>query len=79
MAKEANLTKIARTPRARKDSFSDSIFVGFDVHKESYSVTILDEEGSNKTFAMSAEPSDLVKEPVLTGCLVEQVAHEAGP
>lgn len=73
------MSKIARTTRTRKDTFSGSIFVGVDVHKKSYSVTILDEEGTDKTFSMSAEPSQLVKKLVLTGCPVKQVVYEAGP
>lgn len=73
------MSKIAQTPRTRKDTFSGSIFVGVDVHKKSYSVTILDEEGKNKTFSMLAEPYDLVKKLVLTGCTINQVVYEAGP
>lgn len=73
------MTKIARTTRARKDTFSGSIFVGVDVHKKSYSVSILDEEGTDKTFSMPAEPHDLVKKLLMTGCPVNQVVYEAGP
>lgn len=73
------MSKIARTTKTRKDTFSGSIFVGIDVHKKSYSVTIFDEEGTDKTFSMSAEPNDLVKKLLMTGCPVNQVVYEAGP
>jgi len=53
--------------------------VGVDVHKNSYAVTILDEEGRDKHFTMASDPLSLVKKLALTGCVVKQVVYEAGP
>lgn len=73
------MSRIARTPKIRKDTFSGSLFVGVDVHKKSYSVSIIDEVGKETTFSMTAEPLELVKKLTLTGCSVKQIAYEAGP
>ncbi len=54
MAKEANMKKIARTSPIRKDALSGNVWVGVDVHKNSYAVTILDEEGRDKHFTMAS-------------------------
>lgn len=73
------MKKITRATQTRKESFSGSICVGVDVHKKSYAVSIIDEEGRSKTFSMSAEPFELVKLLLHTGCVVRQVVYEAGP
>lgn len=73
------MNKIARATQTRKESFSGSINVGVDVHKKSYSVSIIDEDGRSKTFSMGAEPFELVKYLLATGCVVRQVVYEAGP
>lgn len=73
------MKKVARNGISRKDTFSGSIWVGVDVHKKSYSVTMLDEEGRNKTFSMCADPLELIKKLVVVGGVVKRVVYEAGP
>lgn len=73
------MKKVTQNTVARKDTFSGDIWVGVDVHKKSYSVTILDQEGRDKQFTMLADPLALVRKLVLTGCPVKQVVYEAGP
>lgn len=50
------MKKVTQNTAARKDTFSGDIWVGVDVHKKSYSVTILDQEGRDKQFTMLADP-----------------------
>lgn len=73
------MKKLARNSNPRKVTFSGSIWVGVDVHKKSYSVTILDENGQEKTFSMNANPDELVKKLTLIGCPIKNVVYEAGP
>ena len=73
------MKKVSRNNKARKETFSGSIWVGVDIHKKSYSVTIRDEEGRERTFSMSSDPEALARKLIMLGCVVNQVVYEAGP
>ena len=73
------MKKIARNTFIRKDAVSGNVWVGVDVHKNSYAVTILDENGRDMNFTMPADPLTLAKKLILIGCVVKQVVYEAGP
>ena len=63
VAKEANMIKVAKKhgkeKRGQVNFNGKACWVGVDVHKVSYAVAILDEDGQQHVFSTSAEPKKL--------------------
>jgi len=54
-------------------------WVGVDVHKASYAVSILSEEGLHKEFTSNANPKKLLLQLVAMGIVIKALAYESGP
>ena len=78
VAKETNMKKV--TQKEKKVDFSGrACWVGVDVHKQSYSVALLSEEGLRKEFTITANPQKLLAKLVALGVVVKGLAQESGP
>jgi len=73
------MSTIARKGQVRKVHFEDAIWVGVDVHKNSYAVAVRDQEGRAVQFTMAADNDAFVRKIASYGQPVAQVAYEAGP
>ena len=73
------MKKIAHQGQVQKVRFEGPIWVGVDVHKNSYAVAVRDQEGSTIQFVMAADDDAFVRKIVSYGQPVAQVAYEAGP
>ena len=54
-------------------------WVGVDVHKVSYAVAILDEDGQRLEFSTPAEPKKLLLQLLKMGMSIKALAYESGP
>ena len=54
-------------------------WVGVDVHKASYAVAVLDEDGQRLEFSTGAEPKNLLLQLLKMGMSIKALAHESGP
>ena len=70
---------LARKGQAREVRFEGTIWVGVDVHKNSYAVAVLDQEGRAVQFTMAADNDAFVRKILSYGQPVALVAYEAGP
>ena len=73
------MKKISRRVQVGKAGFTSTIWVGVDVHKNSYAVAICDGEGRNVQFTMSADNEAFVKKIQEYEAPIGLVAYEAGP
>jgi transposase len=80
MAKEANMNKVAKNYKSGKIDFSGkACWVGVDVHKSSYAVAILDEEGQRLEFSAPANPKRLLLQLLKMGMSIKALTYESGP
>jgi transposase len=56
-----------------------SCWIGVDVHKVSYAVAILDEDGQRLEFSTPAEPKKLLLQLVKMGMSIKALTYESGP
>lgn len=54
-------------------------WVGVDVHKASYAVAIMDEDGQRLEFSTPAEPKRLLVQLLKMGMTIKALTHESGP
>lgn len=73
------MKKVARITTEKEVKFLRPAWVGVDVHKKSYSVTILEGVRTPTTFVMNADPLELVKKLTTLNCNIQKVVYEAGP
>ena len=73
------MSTIAYKDQARKVRFAGPIWVGVDVHKNSYAVAVRDQEGRAVQFTMTVDNAAFVRKILSYGQPVAQVAYEAGP
>jgi len=83
VAKEANMSMITKQSDKRKQAQVDftgtPCWVGIDVHKSSYAVAILDEDGQRQEFSTPAEPKKLLVQ-LLKMCMhIQALVYESGP
>ena len=83
MAKEANIDTITRKNGKEKRNQINfggkSCWIGVDVHKASYAVAFLSEEGQRHTFSTVAEPRKLLHQLLHMGMTVKALTYESGP
>lgn len=79
VAKEANMKKVTKKSNPVELS-GKRCYVGVDVHKASYYVSILAEDGARREFSTKADPDSLVFTLCeKLGITVMALAHESGP
>jgi transposase len=61
------------------DFVGKTCWVGVDVHKSSYAVAILDEEGQRFEFSTLAEPKKLLLQLLQMGMIIKALVYESGP
>jgi len=80
---EANMGKISRKDgkgkRNQINFAGKACWIGVDVHKSSYAVAILDEEGQRLEFSTVAEPKKLLGQLVHMGMTIKGLTYESGP
>jgi transposase len=83
VAKEVNVSIVAKKQskekRGRVSFDGKACWVGVDVHKASYAVAVLDEEGQRLEFSTSAEPKKLLLQLLGMGMTIKALAYESGP
>jgi transposase len=83
VAKEANMTtvtnKSGKGKRGQSDFDGKVCRVGVDVHKSSYAVAILSEDGQRLEFSAPAEPKRLLLQLLKMGISIKALAYESGP
>jgi transposase len=83
VAKEANMSKVAKKHDKEKReqvNFAGKIcWIGVDVHKVSYAVAILDENGQRLEFSTPAEPKNLLLQLLKRGITIKALTYESGP
>ena len=65
--------------RAQVDFTGKACWVGVDVHKSSYAVAILDEDGQRQEFSTLAEPKRLLVQLLKMGMYIQALVYESGP
>ncbi len=65
--------------QVREVRFEGAIWVGVDVHKNSYAVAVRDQEGRAVQFTMAADNDAFVRKIISYGQPIALVAYEAGP
>ena len=73
------MCKISRKGKGCEVRFEGPIWVGVDVHKNSYAVAVLDQKGRAIQFTMAADNDAFVRKIMSYGQPVAQVTYEAGP
>ncbi len=73
------MSKVARKGQVQEVRFEGAVWVGVDVHKNSYAVAVRDQEGRAVQFTMAADNDAFVQKVLSYGQPVAQVAYEAGP
>jgi transposase len=63
----------------RVDFDGKACWVGVDVHKSSYAVAILDEDGQRLEFSTRAEPKKLLLQLLTMGMSIKALTYESGP
>jgi transposase len=81
VAKEAiNMSRVAKKRNTVKIDFNGKgCWIGVDVHKSSYAVAILDEDGQRLEFSTPAEPKGLLLKLLKMGMLIKALTYESGP
>jgi transposase len=81
VAKEANMGTVAKKVSDGKkvDFDGKACWIGVDVHKSSYAVAILDEDGQRLEFSTKAEPKKLLLQLVQMGVHIKALTYESGP
>jgi transposase len=83
VAKEVNMSIVAKRQSKEKRGHVNfdgkACWVGVDVHKISYAVAILDEEGQRQEFSTPAEPKKLLLQLLGMGMTIKALAYESGP
>ncbi|MCL2459524.1 MAG: IS110 family transposase [Desulfobulbus sp.] len=84
MAKEASIiSKVTRKDgKGKRNQINfegKSCLIGVDVHKASYAVAILDEEGQRLEFSTVARPRKLVTQLLQMGMTIKALTCESGP
>lgn len=83
VAKEANMSNVAKRrgkeKRGQVDFNGRACWVGVDVHKISYAVAILDEDGQRLEFSTPAEPKRLLLQLLKMGMTIKALTYESGP
>jgi transposase len=83
VAKEANMSKVAKSRGKEKSEQVNfdgkACWVGVDVHKVSYAVAILAEDGQRLEFSTPAEPKKLLLQLLKMGMSIKALAYESGP
>ena len=73
------MKKVSRKAQVKEVRFAGPIWVGVDVHKNSYAVAIRDNEGRGIQFTMSSDNEAFVKKIQEYNVPIGLVAYEAGP
>ena len=77
------MNKVAKKQDKEKGIGSNFVgkvcWVGIDVHKISYAVAILDEDGQRLEFSTPAEPKKLLLQLLKMGMIIKTLTHESGP
>ena len=73
------MSRVTHQGQTRKVRFEGPIWVGVDVHKNSYAIAVRDQEGRAVQFTMAADNDAFVRKIASYGQPVAQVAYEAGP
>jgi transposase len=83
VAKEANMITVAKKSgkgkRAQVSFDGKLCWIGVDVHKVSYAVAILDEDGQRLEFSTPAGPKKLLMQLLAMGITIKALAYESGP
>jgi transposase len=83
VAKEANMSNVAKRrgkeKRGQVDFNGKACWIGVDVHKVSYAVAVLDEDGQRLEFSTPAEPKGLLLQLLKMGMTIKVLAYESGP
>jgi len=83
VAKEANMSMIPKQSGKRKQAQVDftgkTCWVGVDVHKSSYAVAILDEDGQRQEFSTLADSQRLLVQLLKMGMHIQTLVYESGP
>ena len=83
VAKEVNMSIVTKRQSKKKcgrvNFDGKACWVGVDVHKVSYAVAILDEEGQRLGFSTPAEPRKLLLQLLGMGMTIKALAYESGP
>jgi transposase len=83
VAKEANMSKVTKRHREEKQGIGNFVgkdcWVGVDVHKVTYAVAILSEEGQRLEFSAPADPKKLLLQLVKMGMNIKALTYESGP
>lgn len=69
----------SKEKRGRVSFDGKACWVGVDVHKASYAVAILDEEGQRLGFSTPADPKKLLLQLLGMGMTIKALAYESGP
>ena len=83
VAKEVNMSSVANRQCKEKCGHVNfegkACWVGVDVHKVSYAVAILDEDGQRHEFSTSAVPKKLLLQLLGIGMTIKALVYESGP
>jgi transposase len=83
VAKEVNMSFVAKRQNKEKRGHVNlegkACWVGVDVHKASYAVAILDEDGQRLEFSTPAIPRKLLLQLLGMGMTINALAYESGP
>ena len=83
VAKETNMEKVAKRGTKEKPGQINfegkSCWVGVDVHKSTYAVAIIAEDGQSKVFITPAEPKKLLLQLLNMGMNIKALTYESGP
>ena len=69
----------SKEKRGRVNFDGKACWVGVDVHKVSYAVAILDEDGQRQEFSTPAEPKKLLLQLLSMGMTIKALVYESGP
>jgi len=83
VAKEAIMDTLTKQRGKRKQAQVDfngkDCWIGVDVHKSSYAVAILDEDGQRLEFSTVADPKKLLLQLLKMGMCIKALVHESVP
>jgi transposase len=83
VVQETNMDMVAKKRGNRKqvqvDLVGKACWIGVDVHKSSYAVAILEEDGQRLEFSTVADPQRLLLQLLKMGMRIESLVYESGP